>query len=228
MEPTVVISLKDAEIRQGQIPILTQVTFEVESSEFVYLIGRTGMGKSSLLRTLYADIPPGSGEVVVAGYNLASIKQAEVPMLRRKLGVIFQDFQLLTDRTAAQNLEFVLKATGWKEKHLIDERIHETLKKVGLETKDFRKPYELSGGEQQRLGIARALLNNPECIIADEPTGNLDPESSQEIVLLLKDISKQGTAVLMATHDFLLIEKNPERLLKIEAGRVLDLGSVLF
>ncbi len=228
MEPTVVISLKDAEIRQGQIPILTQVTFEVKSSEFVYLIGRTGMGKSSLLRTLYADIPPGSGEVVVAGYNLASIKQAEVPMLRRKLGVIFQDFQLLTDRTAAQNLEFVLKATGWKEKHLIDERIHETLKKVGLETKDFRKPYELSGGEQQRLGIARALLNNPECIIADEPTGNLDPESSQEIVLLLKDISKQGTAVLMATHDFLLIEKNPERLLKIEAGRVLDLGSVLF
>lgn len=228
METEVVISLKDAEIRQGQIPVLSQVTFEVKSSEFVYLIGRTGMGKSSLLRTLYADIPPGSGDVNVAGFNLSTIKSAEVPLLRRKLGVIFQDFQLLTDRTAAQNLEFVLKATGWKEKHLIEERIYETLKKVGLETKDFRKPFELSGGEQQRLGIARALLNNPECIIADEPTGNLDPESSQEIIQLLKDISKQGTAVLMATHDFLLIEKNPERLLKIEAGRVLDLGSVLF
>lgn len=228
MESQIVISLKDAEIRQGQIPVLSQVSFEIKSSEFVYLIGRTGMGKSSLLRTLYADIPPGAGEVQVAGFNLSQIKSNEVPMLRRKLGVIFQDFQLLTDRTAAQNLEFVLKATGWKEKHLIDERIHETLKKVGLETKDFRKPFELSGGEQQRLGIARALLNNPECIIADEPTGNLDPESSQEIIQLLKDISKQGTAVLMATHDFLLIEKNPERLLKIEAGKVLDLGSVLF
>lgn len=228
MEQNVVISLKDAEIKQGQIPVLSQVTFDVKSSEFVYLIGRTGMGKSSLLRTLYADIPPGSGQVNVAGYDLCTIKSAEVPLLRRKLGVIFQDFQLLTDRTAAQNLEFVLKATGWKEKHLIEERIHETLKNVGLETKDFRKPFELSGGEQQRLGIARALLNNPECIIADEPTGNLDPESSQEIVQLLKEISKLGTAVLMATHDFLLIEKNPERLLKIEAGRVLDLGSVLF
>lgn len=228
MEPEVVISLQSAEIKQGQIPILTEVTFDVRASEFVYLIGRTGMGKSSLLRTLYADIPPGGGEVKVAGYDLNAIKRSEVPMLRRKLGIIFQDFQLLTDRSVAENLEFVLKATGWKEKYLIDERIREILIKVGLETKDFRKPYELSGGEQQRLGIGRALLNNPECIIADEPTGNLDPESSQEIIQLLKDISKQGTSVLMATHDFLLIEKNPERLLKIEAGKVLDLGSVLF
>ncbi len=228
MEAEVVISLQDAEIRQGQIPVLNHVSFEIKASEFVYLIGRTGMGKSSLLRTLYADIPTGGGSVSVAGFDLTQIKPAQVPLLRRKLGVIFQDFQLLTDRSAWDNLEFVLKATGWKDKHAMETRIKETLALVGLETKDFRKPYELSGGEQQRLGIARALLNNPECILADEPTGNLDPESSQEILVLLKAISKKGTSVLMATHDFLLIEKNPERLLKIEAGKVLDLGSVLF
>jgi cell division transport system ATP-binding protein len=224
----VVIELIDAEIMQGKVPVLSEVSFRLNKGEFAYLIGKTGMGKSSLLKTLYADIPLKTGEATIAGFSLNGIKKADVPYLRRKLGVIFQDFQLLSDRNVRENLRFVLQATGWTDKNAVTERIDEVLDQVGLRSKDFRMTYELSGGEQQRLGIARALLNQPEIILADEPTGNLDPDTSQEIIKLLFDISSRGTAVLMASHDYLLIEKYPSRLLKIEGGKVVDLGGLLF
>lgn len=217
-----IIRLENASIFQKKNLILNNVNLEVNKGEFVYLIGKTGSGKSSLLKVLYGDIKLTQGEGSVAGYNLRKMKNKEVPYLRRKLGIVFQDFQLLTDRSARENLEFVLKATGWNEKSKINDRINEVLNKVALGTKGFKMPHELSGGEQQRLAIARALLNDPDVILADEPSGNLDPETSNEIMNLFFDISRSGRAVVMATHNYSLIEKYPARIVKFDQGKVFD------
>ncbi len=217
-----IIHLEKVSVFQKHNLVLASVTLEIDKGEFVYLIGKTGTGKSSLMRVLYADLPLTEGEAAISGYNLRKIKRKEIPYLRRKLGIVFQDFQLLTDRTVNDNLAFVLKATGWKDKEKIRGRINEVLEKVGLGTKGFKMPYELSGGEQQRIVIARALLNEPEIILADEPTGNLDPESSEEIVKLLMDISRTGRAVLMATHDMMMHQKFPSRTIKCENGKISD------
>lgn len=216
-----IIELKNLSVYQRNILILSEVNLTIEKGEFVYLIGKTGSGKSSLLKTLYADLEVVDGEAEVAGYNLRTMKKREVPFLRRKLGIVFQDFQLLSDRSVNENLLFVLKATGWVDKVAMQERITDVLEKVGLGTKGFKMPHQLSGGEQQRVSIARALLNDPEFILADEPTGNLDPETSEGIMALLFDISHSGRAVLMATHNFALMEKFPSRTVKCEGGRVL-------
>jgi cell division transport system ATP-binding protein len=215
-----IIELNNLSVYQRNILVLSEVTLSISKGEFVYLIGKTGTGKSSLLKTLYADLPVKEGEAEVVGYNLKTIKLREVPYLRRKLGIVFQDFQLLNDRSVNDNLIFVLKATGWDDKTTMEERIKDVLDKVGLGTKGFKMPHQLSGGEQQRVSIARALLNDPELILADEPTGNLDPETSDGIMSLLFDISRSGRAVLMATHNYALMEKYPTRTLKCEAGRV--------
>ncbi len=217
-----IISLENASIFQQKNLILNNIDLAINKGEFVYLIGKTGSGKSSLLKVLYGDIKLTQGEGSVAGYNLRKIKNKEIPFLRRKLGIVFQDFQLLSDRSAKDNLEFVLKATGWKDKTKISERINEVLNKVGIGTKGFKMPHELSGGEQQRLAIARALLNDPDVILADEPSGNLDPETSNEIMILFFEISKSGRAVVMATHNYSLIEKYPARIIKFEQGKVFD------
>ncbi len=216
-----IIELNNLSIYQRHILILSEINLSIGKGEFVYLIGKTGTGKSSLLKTLYADLPVKEGEARVVGYDLQNIKQKEVPFLRRKLGIVFQDFQLLSDRSVNDNLLFVLKATGWKDKEAMDDRIKDVLEKVGLKTKGFKMPHQLSGGEQQRVAIARALLNDPELILADEPTGNLDPETSEGIMSLLFEISRSGRAVLMATHNYALMEKFPTRTLKCEAGKVL-------
>lgn len=216
-----IIELNNLSVYQRNILVLSEVTLSIGKGEFVYLIGKTGTGKSSLLKTLYADLPVNEGEAEVVGYNLRNIKQKEVPYLRRKIGIVFQDFQLLSDRSVNDNLVFVLKATGWKDKEAADERIKDVLEKVGLKTKGFKMPHQLSGGEQQRVAIARALLNDPELILADEPTGNLDPETSEGIMTLLFEISHSGRAVLMATHNYALMEKFPTRTLKCETGKVL-------
>ena len=200
MNPESIIQLSDLSIYQRNILVLSQVNLSIASGEFVYLIGKTGTGKSSLLKTLYAELQVTEGEATVAGYNLKTIKRREVPFLRRKLGIVFQDFQLLSDRSVTDNLLFVLRATGWDDKVAMEERIKDVLDKVGLGTKGFKMPHQLSGGEQQRVSIARALLNDPELILADEPTGNLDPETSEGIMALLFDISRSGRAVLMAMH----------------------------
>jgi cell division transport system ATP-binding protein len=221
MNPESIIQLSDLSIYQRNILVLSQVNLSIASGEFVYLIGKTGTGKSSLLKTLYAELQVTEGEATVAGYNLKTIKRREVPFLRRKLGIVFQDFQLLSDRSVTDNLLFVLRATGWDDKVAMEERIKDVLDKVGLGTKGFKMPHQLSGGEQQRVSIARALLNDPELILADEPTGNLDPETSEGIMALLFDISRSGRAVLMATHNYALMEKFPSRTLKCEDGRVL-------
>lgn len=192
------------------------VNLQVSEGEFVYLIGRTGSGKSSLLKTLYGELPLLEGEAKIAGYSLVGLAKKDVPYLRRKLGIVFQDFQLLTDRNVLENLMFVLRATGWTNKHEMMERCKAVLEKVGLQTKDYKIPAELSGGEQQRLVIARALLNEPKVLLADEPTGNLDPEVSDEIMSLLKSIAKEGTAILMATHDYRLIQKFGGSIYKLE------------
>ncbi len=217
-----IISLENASIFQQKNLILNNIDLTIRKGEFVYLIGKTGSGKSSLLKVLYGDIKLTQGEGAVAGYNLRKIKNKEIPFLRRKLGIVFQDFQLLSDRSAKENLEFVLKATGWKEKTKINNRINEVLNKVGIGTKGFKMPHELSGGEQQRLAIARALLNDPDVILADEPSGNLDPETSNEIMILFFEISRSGRAVVMATHNYSLIEKYPARIIKFEQGKVFD------
>jgi cell division transport system ATP-binding protein len=217
-----VLSMTQATIFQGETPVLSDVTFSVEQHEFVFLIGRTGSGKSSLLKTLYADLPLKSGLSEVVGYSLSEIKNKEVPFLRRKIGIIFQDFQLFTDRTVHENLSFVLKATGWTDPILIKERIGEVLLQVGLLEALNKMPHQLSGGEQQRIVIARALLNNPSILLADEPTGNLDPEVADGIFKLFQDINKKGTAILMATHNHELLRKYPYRVLKCEKGRLLD------
>jgi cell division transport system ATP-binding protein len=217
-----IISLNNVSIFQKYNLVLTNVTMNIDKGEFVYLIGKTGSGKSSLLKTLYADLDLTQGQGTVAGFDLATIKRKEIPFLRRKLGIVFQDFQLLTDRSVNDNLMFVLKATGWKDKMAMQKRIQEVLEKVHLTTKGFKMPHELSGGEQQRISIARALLNDPELILADEPTGNLDPETSEGIMNLLMEISKNGRAVLIATHDLMMFEKFPSRTIRCESGKVLD------
>lgn len=217
-----IIDLKNLSVFQRNILVLSEVNLIIEKGEFVYLIGKTGTGKSSLLKTLYAELPVIEGEAEVVGHYLNKIRKSEVPYLRRKLGIVFQDFQLLSDRSVNENLKFVMKATGWKDKNEMNERIEDVLDKVGLKTKGFKMPYQLSGGEQQRVSIARALINDPELILADEPTGNLDPETSSGIMALLIDISKSGRAVLMATHNYALMEKFPSRTLKCENGKVLS------
>jgi cell division transport system ATP-binding protein len=217
-----VLSMTQATIFQGEMPVLSDVSFSVEQHEFVFLIGRTGSGKSSLLKTLYADLPLESGLAEVVGYSLTDIKNKDVPFLRRKIGIIFQDFQLFTDRSVHENLSFVLKATGWTDPLLIKERIGDVLLQVGLVDALQKMPHQLSGGEQQRVVIARALLNNPSILLADEPTGNLDPDVADGIFKLFQDINKKGTAILMATHNHDLLRKYPYRVLKCEKGKLLD------
>lgn len=222
-----IIELKNANIYQGQNLILSDVNISVEKGEFVYLVGKTGTGKSSLLKTLYGDLELTEGEGWVTGHNLRELTWKTVPFLRRNLGVVFQDFQLLTDRNVNENLKFVLRATGWKDEKLMDDKIRDVLEKVNLQTKGFKMPYELSGGEQQRVDIARAMLNSPRLILADEPTGNLDPETSDEIMQLLFHICKDyNTTIVMATHDYLVINKYPARTLKTEGGKVWDRASI--
>ena len=224
----VIVTLQQANIYQGDNLILQDVNLTVHKGEFVYLVGKTGAGKSSLLKTLYGDLFLRQGDGMVAGFNLRDVSWKKVPFLRRNLGVVFQDFQLLTDRTVYDNLKFVLKATGWTNQQLINEKIEDVLDKVGLKSKGFKMPFEMSGGEQQRVDIARALLNSPKLILADEPTGNLDPETSDEIMQLLFYIARDyGTAVIMATHDYRVIQKFPARTLKTERGKVLDNASVV-
>jgi len=218
-----IVLLSEARINQEEHQVLDQVNLEIGPGEFVYLIGKTGSGKSSLLKALYADIPLAAGEGIVCGFNLKKIKRKEIAYLRRKLGIVFQDFELLTDRNANENLLFVLRATGWKDKKGMKDRVEEVLRSVGLENKGHKLPYELSGGEQQRLAIARALMNDPELIIADEPTGNLDPETSEGILSLLARISLNGKAVLMATHDHALMERYPSRTLLCENGELREI-----
>lgn len=222
-----IVSIKNANIYQGSNLILENVSFEVNKGEFVYLVGKTGTGKSSLLKTLYGELTLTEGKGTVVGFDLIGMDWKKVPFLRRNLGVIFQDFHLLTDRNVHENLKFVLKATGWKDEGLIEEKINDVLDKVGLKSKGFKMPFEMSGGEQQRVDIARALLNSPKLILADEPTGNLDPETSDEIMQLLIQIAKDyGTAVIMATHDFIVINRYPSRMLKTEMGKVVDSAAV--
>ncbi len=201
---------------------LSDINLSISPGEFVYLIGKTGSGKTTLLRSLYGDISVTEGDITVAGFDLRKISTRKIPYLRRKLGIIFQDFQLLTDRSVKDNLVFVMKATGWKSKQLIDRRIEEVLNMVSLEGKAYKMPHELSGGEQQKVVIARALINDPLVIIADEPTGNLDPDISDEIINLLHTIKKDGVAVIMATHDYRIIEKFPSRIIKVEDNKVAE------
>jgi len=223
------VELRHCNIYQGDNLILQDVNLTVEKGQFVYLVGKTGTGKSSLLKTLYGDIPLRGGEARVAGFDLQKMDWKKVPYLRRTLGVVFQDFQLLTDRNVNNNLKFVLGATGWKDNRLMDEKIADVLDKVGLKSKGFKMPFEMSGGEQQRVDIARALLNSPKLILADEPTGNLDPETSDEIMQLLLRIAKDyGTAVIMATHDYRVINKFPARTVKTERGMVIDNATLAF
>ncbi|MHB1277467.1 MAG: cell division ATP-binding protein FtsE [Bacteroidia bacterium] len=221
-----VISLSDVNIYHGSNMILNQVNLKIHSGEFVYLIGKTGSGKSSLLKTLYGELPLKEGEGRVAEMDLKKISPSKVHLLRRHLGIVFQDFQLLTDRSVFHNLDFVLRATGWKEEAKRKARIAEVLNMVGLTTKDFKMPFELSGGEQQRVVIARALLNDPEILLADEPTGNLDPEVSDDIMKLLKEISNKGTAVFMATHDYRLINKFFGKIYRCESGKINETSSL--
>ena len=222
MQEQKIVEINNADIFQSKNLVLSNVELHIDKGEFVYLIGKTGSGKSSLLKMLYGDVELLQGSAGVAGFQLNHIKEKEIPYLRRKLGIVFQDFQLLTDRSVNANLLFVLQATGWKEKNKMKDRIAEVLDKVGLATKGFKMPHELSGGEQQRVVIARALLNHPEMILADEPTGNLDPETSEGIMNLLLEISRNGCSVLMATHNYTMIEKFPARIIKCENGKIHD------
>jgi cell division transport system ATP-binding protein len=222
-----IIELSNVNIYQSETLILSDVNISLDKGEFVYLVGKTGTGKSSLLKTLYGDLQLTEGVGWVAGYNLKDLTWKTIPFLRRNLGVVFQDFQLLTDRNVNQNLKFVLRATGWKDEKLMDDKIADVLEKVNLNTKGFKMPFELSGGEQQRVDIARALLNSPKLILADEPTGNLDPETSDEIMKLLFHISKDfDTTIVMATHDYVVIDKYPARTLKTDSGKVWDNATV--
>ncbi len=224
MTDDIIINVKNVSAFQGAMPVLHNVSLEIRRNEFVYLIGKTGSGKTSLLKVLYGDLTPTSGQASIAGFDLMKIKFSQLAYLRRKLGIVFQDFQLLPDRNIDENLRFVLKATGWDDKMKIKSRITEVLTQVGMQSKGFKMPHELSGGEQQRIAIARALLNHPEVILADEPTGNLDPETSDGIIRLLMSIARDsGTAVLVASHDFLVIQKYPARTLRCELGKITGL-----
>ncbi len=220
----VIIELTNCTIWQQDHLVLSDVNLSVGKGEFIYLVGRVGSGKSSLIKTLNAQIPLKEGIGLVAGYNLSKLKKREIPYLRRKIGIVFQDFQLLIDRSVIENLEFVLKATGWKNKQEISTRIAEVLEKVGLGLKGYKMPHQLSGGEQQRVVIGRALLNDPDIILADEPTGNLDPETSEGIIRLLQDISKTGRAVVVATHNYTLLKKFSARTLKCDEGRLMQVS----
>ena len=220
-----IISLEGVDIRQMNHQVFSNITLKIENGEFLYLIGETGSGKSSLLKALYGELKVDAGNITVADIDLTKIKQKEIPTLRRKLGIVFQDFQLLTDRNVFDNLEFVLKATGWKNKAEIKARIDEVLDSVHLSGVKDKMPYELSGGEQQRAAIARALLNHPELILADEPTGNLDPEKSEKIIELLKEINAKGTTILIATHDYSIIKKYSARTIKCVENKVIDIDS---
>src|ERR1700712_2580575 len=225
--PEKIVELRNVNIYQGSNLVLQDVNINIDKGEFVYLVGKTGTGKSSLLKTLYGDLSLTQGDGMVAGFNLKEMDWKKVPFLRRNLGVVFQDFQLLTDRNVNENLKFVLKATGWKDEKLMNEKIADVLDKVGIRSKGFKMPFEMSGGEQQRVDIARALLNSPKLILADEPTGNLDPETSDEIMQLLFHISRDyGTAIIMATHDYMVITKFPARTIKTERGKVYDNATV--
>ena len=217
-----VLQLKNATIFQREKEILSNISLQVAKGEFVYLIGKTGSGKSSFLKTLYGDLPLQMGEGEIVNYKLNGLEEKNIPFLRRKLGVVFQDFKLLNDRNVNDNLLFVLKATGWKEKEKINTRIEEVLAKVGMQSKQHNMPYQLSGGEQQRIAIARALLNEPELILADEPTGNLDPQTSLEVMALLKEINANGNTILMATHDYALLLKYPSKTLKCENKKIFE------
>lgn len=220
-----IIELQNVSVFQKNVLVLSEVSLEIERGEFCYLIGRTGTGKSSLLKILYGDLPMVDGYGKVAGFELKDIKEKQIPFLRRKIGIVFQDFQLLTDRSVKDNLMFVMRATGWNDKVAMEERMEDVLDKVGLRTKGFKMPHQLSGGEQQRVVVARALINDPDIILADEPTGNLDPETSEGIMDLMFEISKTGRAVLMATHDYRLFDKFPARIFKCEGGRVIDVNA---
>lgn len=217
-----ILFLKDASIFQRDNLVLSNVNLEINEGEFIYLIGKTGSGKSSLMKTLYGDLQLQKGEGGIVGFNLSVLKEKEIPFLRRKLGIVFQDFKLLNDRNIEENLKFVLKATGWTDDGLMKAKIVEVLEKVGMHTKGFKMPFELSGGEQQRIAIARALLNDPELILADEPTGNLDPRTSVEVMNVLEDIHKSGKTILMATHDYALILKYPHKTVKCEGEELFE------
>jgi len=217
-----VLQLKDVSIFQGNNLVLSDVNIEVNKGDFVYLIGKTGSGKSSFMKTLYGDLALTQGEGHIVDYDLRKLKEKDIPFLRRKLGVVFQDFKLLTDRTINENLLFVLRATGWKDKDKMKTRMDEVLDKVAMKTKGFKFPHELSGGEQQRVAIARALLNDPELILADEPTGNLDPQTSIEVMEVLQEINKNGNTILMATHDYALLLKYPSKTLKCDENQIFE------
>ena len=221
-----IIRLNDAKIYQKDHLVLSKVSFDLKSGDFIYLIGKTGAGKSSLLKILYGDLFLQEGQGEVVGFDLRCLKEKEIPSLRRRIGVVFQEFQLLTDRTVNDNLSFVLSATGWNDKDKMNKRVQQVLTQVGMGQKGYKMPYELSGGEQQRVSIARAILNEPELIIADEPTGNLDPETSREIMILLKRIQDKGKAVFMATHDYSLINDFPSKMIRCAGGTILPVDKL--
>ncbi|WP_127141256.1 cell division ATP-binding protein FtsE [Flagellimonas marinaquae] len=220
--PETIVKLQDVAVFQNENLVLNHIDLEVKKGEFVYVIGKTGSGKSSFMKTLYADLPLRQGTGQVVDFDLKTLKERDIPFLQRKLGIVFQDFKLLPDRNVNNNLKFVLKATGWKDQKKMDDKIEEVLNKVGMKTKGFKFPHELSGGEQQRIAIARALLNDPELILADEPTGNLDPQTSVEVMKVLQDINQNGRTIIMATHDYALILKYPHKTLKCDGSKVFE------
>ncbi len=217
-----ILKLQDVAIFQNESLILNHITLEVKKGEFVYVIGKTGSGKSSFMKTLYGDIPLREGYGSVVDFNLKTLQEKDIPFLRRKLGIVFQDFKLLSDRNINNNLKFVLKATGWTDTSKMDAKIEAVLDKVGMKTKGFKFPHELSGGEQQRIAIARALLNDPELILADEPTGNLDPQTSVEVMKVLQEINESGRTIIMATHDYALILKYPHKTIKCDGSKMFE------